>query len=124
MRLVIDMNMSPDWVDRLRVAGHDVLHWSSVGAADAADDEILHWARERDRTILTSDLDFGTLLAMSGAQKPSVVQLRLGTTLSGRVGDLVERILRQTEADLAAGALVTIEADRLRLRPLAFLVDR
>ncbi len=120
MKLVVDMNLSPDWTVTLMRAGHDVLHWSAVGAADAPDDEILRWVRAEERVVLTNDLDFGTLLATSGAASPSVVQLRTGSTLSSRIGPLVARVLRETEADLSSGALVTIEADRVRLRPLSF----
>jgi predicted nuclease of predicted toxin-antitoxin system len=31
MKLVIDMNLSPDWVPVLLQAGHTATHWSSVG---------------------------------------------------------------------------------------------
>ncbi len=124
MKLVVDMNLSPDWITVLRDCGHDAVHWSGVGAADAPDDDILRWARAQDRTVLTSDLDFGTLLATSGASKPSVVQLRTGTTLSARIGHLVARVLRETEADLSSGALVTVEGDRVRLRPLTFVAKQ
>lgn len=114
------MNLSPEWTATLRAAGHDALHWSEVGRADAPDDEILAWARSRGRTILTSDLDFGAALAVSGASAPSVVQLRTAATLPSHLGPLVTRVLRDMEADLASGALVTVADDRVRLRPLFF----
>ncbi|HEX4767694.1 MAG TPA: DUF5615 family PIN-like protein [Lichenihabitans sp.] len=120
MKLVVDMNLSPDWITALRGFGHDAIHWRSVGPANAPDDEILQWARAEGRTVLTSDLDFGSLLATSGASKPSVVQLRTGTTLPSRIGSLIARVLRETEADLLSGALVTVAEDRVRLRPLVF----
>ena len=118
------MNLSPDWVVALHGAGHDAVHWSKVGAADAPDDAIMASARVEDRIVLTSDLDFGTLLATSGASKPSVVQLRTGTTLSSRVSSLVLLALRNTEAELSSGSLVTVEDDRVRLRPLTFDVKQ
>lgn len=120
MKFVVDMNLSPDWVAILRTAGRDVVHWSSVGAANAQDETILNWARAEDCIVSTSDLEFGTLLATRGAVKPSVVQLRTGTTLSSRVGALVVRALGQAEPDLLSGSLVTVEDDRVRLRSLTF----
>ncbi|GJE16813.1 hypothetical protein AIGOOFII_1520 [Methylobacterium marchantiae] len=114
------MNLSMDWVGCLQTAGHDAVHWSNVGAVDAADDAIVEWARTEDRIVLTNDLDFGTLLAMSGASSPSVVQLRTDTTLSARIGPLVVQALARAEADLLSGAILTIEAERLRLRALDF----
>ncbi|MGN7127062.1 DUF5615 family PIN-like protein [Methylorubrum thiocyanatum] len=119
MRLVIDMNLSTDWVIFLQGQGHDAVHWSSVGPQDAPDEDIVDWACTEDRTILTNDLDFGTLLVSTGASKPSVVQLRTDITLSTHVGPLVAQAIARMEDELVAGALVTVETGRLRLRSLA-----
>lgn len=118
MKFVIDMNLSTGWVQFLQGLGHDAVHWSSVGQQDADDEEILSWALAQDCTVLTNDLDFGMLLILSGAPKPSVVQLRTDQTLPKHVGSLVAQAIIRTEADLKAGALVTIEPGRLRLRSL------
>lgn len=118
MRFVIDMNLSPGWTGYLEGLGHDAVHWSGVGQANATDDVILDWARENDRIVLTGDLDFGTMLAMSGAKKPSVVQLRTDATLPAHVGPLVSQAIDRAEADLLAGAILTIEAGRLRIRTI------
>lgn len=114
------MNLSPDWIDCLAAAGHEAEHWSRVGAVDAPDDAILDWARDNDRIVLTSDLDFGILLALSGASQPSVVQLRTDTSLSARIGPRVVQALARAETELLSGAILTIGADRLRLRALDF----
>lgn len=119
MKFVIDMNWSTDWVPYLQGLGHDAVHGSSVGPRDALDLDIVEWARTEDRTILTADLDFGTLLVSTGASKPSVVQLRTDITLSAHVGPLVAQAIARMEDELAVGALVTVETGRLRLRSLA-----
>ena len=118
------MDLSPRRIAAFREAGHDAVHRTSVGAPDAPDDAILSWARNEDRIVFTSDLDFGTLLATTGATKPSVVQLRTGANLPSRIGALVRQVLQETEADLLRGALVTVEDDRVRLRPLIFDAKR
>lgn len=118
MRFVIDMNLSTDWVDYLGKLGHDAVHWASVGLEDSPDEDIVDWARSEDRTILTNDLDFGTLLVSTGATKPSVVQLRTDITLSAHVGPLVEQAINRMGDGLASGALVTVEPGRLRFRSL------
>ncbi len=41
MKLLIDMNLSPDWVEFLSNAGFESVHWSTVGAATAPDAEIV-----------------------------------------------------------------------------------
>lgn len=116
------MNLSPNWAATLAEMGHDAIHWSDVGPADAPDDEILRWAGNEGRVVLTNDLDFGAMLATTGASSPSVVQLRTDTTLPSRLGPLVGRVLCDTEAELSSGALVTVAGDRVRLRSLVFTV--
>jgi predicted nuclease of predicted toxin-antitoxin system len=68
--------------------------------------------------VLTSDLDFGTILAVTHGEKPSVVQLRSDSLSHKSVGKPVVTALRQLESELEHGALVTIEPERTRLRIL------
>lgn len=75
---------------------------------------MLH-ARLQQQVLLTHDLDFGELLAASGAVKPSVVQLRIGNLRPELFIRPVERVLRQYEVDLGAGALVTVHPERARV---------
>ena len=48
MKLLVDMNLSPTWVDRLNNAGFHAVHWSGVGRMDAADSEIMAYAAKHD----------------------------------------------------------------------------
>jgi predicted nuclease of predicted toxin-antitoxin system len=73
MKIVVDMSMSALWVACLTDAGHDAVHWSSVGDARAKDRAIMEWAARSGRTVLTNDLDFGAILAATGAASPSVL---------------------------------------------------
>ncbi|MBW1778299.1 MAG: DUF5615 family PIN-like protein [Deltaproteobacteria bacterium] len=41
MKIVIDMNLSPQWVDFLNRTGHECIHWSEIGFPNASDREIL-----------------------------------------------------------------------------------
>jgi predicted nuclease of predicted toxin-antitoxin system len=118
MRFIIDMNLSAAWVGYLRAAGHDAIHWSIVGRADAPDKDIARDAVEKDCIVITSDLDFGAILAASGEQRPSVVQLRSGILRPNQVGQIVLSALRAAQKDLEAGALLTIEAARSRMHVL------
>ena len=80
MRFVVDMNLSPRWVQVLRDTGVEAVHWSEVGAKTAADAQIMRFAREQGDVLLTHDLDFGAILAVTGGAKPSVVQIRADMT--------------------------------------------
>lgn len=118
MKLLIDMNLSPEWIAFLGERHIEAVHWSLLGAADAADRVLMAYAREKDLVVLTSDLDFGTILAVTGAAKPSVVQIRSDDLSPSVIGDAVAVALKSLEADLLDGALVTIEPSRHRLRLL------
>jgi predicted nuclease of predicted toxin-antitoxin system len=118
MRLLIDMNLSPRWVDLLAEAGIEALHWSTLGAANALDVEIVAFARSNNYVVLTHDLDFGTILAVTQGEKPSVVQIRSVDVSPDVIGKPVVNALRQMTAELDEGALLTIDPSRIRLRLL------
>ncbi len=71
MKLLVDMDLSPRWVDRMAEAGITAVHWSTVGQADAPDTRILNYAREHGMIVLTHDLDFGAILAATKQSGPS-----------------------------------------------------
>jgi predicted nuclease of predicted toxin-antitoxin system len=68
------MNLSPAWVPVLRAAGYDARHWSAVGDPRAPDPQIMEWARAHGHVVFTHDLDYGTLLATTRAEGPSVIK--------------------------------------------------
>ena len=118
MKLLVDMNLSPKWAGFLASAGFDAVHWSALGAANAPDKEIMSHARDAGYVVLTSDLDFGTILAVTHGEKPSVVQLRSDNLSHENIGRQVIDALRQLTIELEGGALVTVDTERTRLRIL------
>jgi predicted nuclease of predicted toxin-antitoxin system len=112
------MNLSPAWVPYLVAAGFEAVHWSNIGALNAADNELMTWASEKNHVILTADLDFGAILAATRGTRPSVVQVRNDLLTPQAIGSEVVTAIRQTEADLAKGALVSVDTSRARLRIL------
>jgi predicted nuclease of predicted toxin-antitoxin system len=118
MRLLIDMNLSPRWINVLAEAGFEAVHWTSLGAVTAPDSEIMAYAKAAGFVVLTHDLDFGTILAVTQGEKPSVVQIRSDDVTPAAIGAQVKAALTQMTAELEAGALVTIDPKRTRLRVL------
>jgi len=120
VRIVVDMDLSPDWAPLLQRHRRPAVHWSAIGDARAADREIMAWAVANQHVVFTHDLDFGTALALTHAVAPSVLQIRGQDVLPDRMGLLVIAALRQHESDLAAGALVMVDVSRCRVRVLPF----
>ena len=115
MKLLIDMNLSPRWTSMLADNGFSAVHWSTVGRADADDREIMAEALRSGAIVVTHDLDFGAILAASGEGGPSVIQLRADDVRPEQAGTALAAALRQCEAELAEGALVTVDAGRHRV---------
>ncbi|HYT89274.1 MAG TPA: DUF5615 family PIN-like protein [Gemmataceae bacterium] len=118
VKLLVDMNLSPDWVPVLQSHGWSAVHWSTVGDPRAPDHDIMDWARANDSVVFTHDLDFGTVLALTHATGPSVLQIRGDDVLPAHMEVIVIAALRQHEADLAAGALIVVDAKKFRVRIL------
>jgi predicted nuclease of predicted toxin-antitoxin system len=118
VKILIDMNLSPRWVQYLAREGFEALHWSSIGPPDAEDAEIMAFAANHQWVVLTHDLDFGAILAASNGNQPSVIQLRTNDLNPATLAYTVSVALRQLTHELTVGALVTIHADRARLRVL------
>lgn len=115
MKLLIDMNLSPRWVEVLKAAGFDAAHWAEVGSPTATDPEIMAFAQAAQYTVLTHDLDFGAILAATGGRGPSVVQLRADDTSPDANASTVVQALEQCAAELRSGALLTVNPARSRL---------
>ena len=118
MRVLIDMNLSPRWAQVFKQAGIEAAHWSLLGPANATDATIMAFARDQGYVVLTHDLDFSAILAATGGRRPSVIQLRGGNMNPDAVAGPVIAAMRQQAAELAQGALLTIDSRRLRLRLL------
>src|SRR5437773_6405595 len=118
VQLVVDMNLSVEWIAELAQHGWSAVHWSTVGDPRADDTVIMAWALANGYVVFTHDLDFGTALALTHAAGPSVLQVRGQNVLPEHMGPLVIAALLQHEADLAAGAMVVVDERRCRVRIL------
>jgi predicted nuclease of predicted toxin-antitoxin system len=121
MKILIDMNLSPEWVQTFADAGINSVHWSTVGDPRAADRTIMAYALANDYIVFTHDLDFGILLAITQADAPSVIQVRIQNILPIAIGELIISALRQFQLQLETGALITVDSSRSRARILPIL---
>ena len=122
MKLLIDMNLSPVWVAVFEKEGVEAIHWTDVGDPRAPDNEIMKWARDNGYIVFTHDLDFGSILAASRCESPSVIQVRCQNVTPNHIGDYVISALNQFQQHLKKGALISINEKnaRVRILPLNF----
>jgi predicted nuclease of predicted toxin-antitoxin system len=121
MNFVIDMNLSPAWVEALRQGGHAADHWSQLGDPRATDAEIMAWARTHNAAVMTHDLDFTTVLALTRASGPSVIQVRTQDLLPDAISAIILRVLRDHAVAIGRGAVVSVDelSARVRVLPIA-----
>jgi predicted nuclease of predicted toxin-antitoxin system len=112
------MNISPQTVAFLRQRGWDIIRIPEVLPATASDREILEFARQQERVIVTQDLDFSTLLALSGYNQPSLITLRLMVSDPETVNQKLIEILPGKEEALKEGSAVVIDDVAVRIRKL------
>ncbi len=124
MKFLIDMNLSPEWVHVFEREGWQSAHWSDIGDPGALDRTILAWAQVNEYCIVTHDLDFGAILAATGNQSPSVVQIRTQNVTPGHLGSLLIEVLRQHELAIDSGALVVVDESKSRVRVLPLRSQR
>lgn len=118
MKILIDMNLPPRWVQLFANVGWKAVHWSQVGLPTASDREIMTWARQNGYAVFTHDLDFSALLATTHGDGPSVIQVRTQNILPEAIGDMVINAIQQFLSELEKGVIITIDPHRARVRIL------
>jgi predicted nuclease of predicted toxin-antitoxin system len=113
MKVVLDSCVSFALRVPLEAAGHDVV-WIGDWAKDPGDKAILAFAAQNERVVITLDKDFGTLAIRD--KQPHTGIIRLVNLSLRHQADVCLEVLRKYENSLVAGAIVTVDQNRLRIR--------
>ena len=118
MRFLVDNALSPKLAEGLRQAGHDAVHLREIGRQSAPDSEVLARAIDEARIIISSDMDFGDLLAARELARPSVILFRRVERGTNSRLALLLKNLAAISVDLERGSIVILESSRMRIRSL------
>jgi len=118
MNFLADMGVSMGVVSWLQSGGHDARHLRNEGLERLADEKVFHKAAAEKRVILTFDLDFGEILALSRGEIVSVILFRLNNATTEFVIRRLAAVVVDAGEVLEAGAIVVVEDGRHRIRRL------
>lgn len=118
MKALLDMPVSAILLDILQAYGYSGVHACQIGMARATDAELLAIARAEARIVITADLDFPQLLALSSLNGPGIILFRGGNYSDAEMCDLLERVLQEVQPNVIEHSVCVVDKKRIRVTPL------
>lgn len=118
MNFLIDMPVSPTLLEVVQAHGHQGVHAAQIGKHRATDVELLAIAQREERVIITADLDFPRLLALSSGHGPGIVLFRGGNYSDEEMRTLFDRVLREVPEEKLRRSICVVDKKRIRITPL------
>ena len=122
MKFLLDMPVSPLLLHMLQSYGHEGVHAYQIGKDRASDSELLEIARRESRIVITADLDFTRLLALSLAEGPGLVLFRGGNYSDSEMCNLLERLLKTVRPEVMERSVCVVDKSRIRITHLPIFV--
>ena len=118
MRFLADMCVDVRVVEWLREQGHDAIHLRDEGLHRMPNGDIFKKGIKEDRVIITFDLDFAEIAALTRGKKTSVVLFRLKNTRVPNVISHLSKVIQESMDGVQKRAVVVVEEFRHRDRYL------
>jgi predicted nuclease of predicted toxin-antitoxin system len=118
VRFLVDMPLSPILAQWLVGQGYDAVHAAHINLSRAPDTEIIERARDDDRIVVTADLDYPRLLALSAADSPAVILFRGSDWSESQIVDRLAAAIAVVPEKELSKSLVVVEKTRIRRRAL------
>lgn len=118
MRFLINENLALSCAMAMRSIGYEAVHVAEIRLTSTDDEDIVAFALQEDYFIITFDLDFSRIVALSRKRLPSVITFRVGELSVTNFQELILLNLPNISNDLSEGALVTIDPRGTRTQRL------
>ena len=118
MKFLVDENMPLSFADILRELGYEAVHVLNEKLNETDDALILSHALQNQQIIITFDLDFSRLVAVSNLQLPSVITFRTDNMTPSLFRQVMAQYLENLREALNTGAMVTITGQNIRVKRL------
>ena len=123
MNFLVDQPVSPQLAHWLRETGHDAVHVRERGLSRAPDEELFALAVTEHRVIVTADLDFARILALSGRSGPGLILFRAGNVTDAQMLALLKETLDKVQPSDIERSVVVVDAHALRVATLPLRPD-
>jgi len=124
LKFFADECISPSTVTFLIKLGYKAVHAEDAKMSTAKDAEILNYTAQKDMILITQDLDFSALLALSGKSHPGVITLRLKFPSPENVNKSLKKLLDSQKEKQIKGSIIILEETKIRFRKLPILPDK
>ena len=124
MRFLVDQPVSPLLAEWLREQNHEAVHVRERGLSAASDDVIFALALAESRVLITSDLDFSRIIALSRRDGPGLILFRAGNITDQAMLVLLQRVLAEVEHGQLPKSVVVIDEWAIRVAALPIVPGR
>ncbi|WP_276624423.1 DUF5615 family PIN-like protein [Syntrophomonas wolfei] len=118
MRFLADMGISQHTISWLHRQGFDAVHLRDENLQRLSDNKVLAKAAMENRVLLTMDLDFGYLVAISKQILPGVIIFRLSDERSEMATSRLSEVLVKCAYDIQPGVIISVSDRTIRIRRL------
>ncbi len=116
-KFLLDADMPKSSAEVIRSLGFDAKDVRDLGMRYAEDQEIITYALEADRVVITRDLDFGSILRYPN--HPGAIILRLPSEYAAKeINDVLREFLSSVKGQILKKAIIVVELGRYRRRSL------
>jgi len=123
LEFIANMNISSLTVNELKKLGWNIVRVSEILEVKTRDIELLSFAREHNKVLITQDLDFSALLAVRGYEKPSVINIRVENPNPDFITSRLVEVVSRMKKELEEGAIVSVDEVSARYRNLPLSLD-
>ena len=117
LKFLLDADMPRSSAEVIRSTGYDVEDVRDIEMGAAKDREIIEYALENERIIVTRDTDFGEILRYP--EHPGSIIFRLPYTFRAEeLNRILKEFLDTARENEIRNAIIIVELGRYRRRPL------
>jgi len=118
VKFLVDAPLPPSVAEFLRSKGHEASHVAERGWGRSSDKEILEAAGKEGAVVITADLDFPRLIAITPAKRSGLILFRGADWKRNAICESLDRLFATISERRLALSIVVVEPSRIRVRNL------